>query len=502
VFDASHPFTFFDYFRVPYQVRPLSSEPGTTSSRAPVHQLRVAEEKDAARGSLFWTDARPQGRAAPDTYRSGRFTLHGSTLVGRVLLDEAVPASLPDLGSAWQPAERILDPSGGHISAIWRDSAGNVFLPFDPGEVMQNFWSESYRELGRSALSAICHSAAVRGYYVIRPALPRALQLRMRRIFTRVQSRSSFPAWPIEDSLHDFYSWLFALVTDLADRPVPYIDPWPDGKSWAFVLTHDVETDIGLAEMDLLRVPERERGYRSSWNLVGERYDVDDDTVRALQREGCEVGVHGLRHDGRDVASRRMVERRLPAMRKYAERWNAVGFRSPATQRGWDLMPMLGFAYDSSYSDTDPYEPQPGGCCTYLPYRNEGMVELPITMPQDHTLFTILQHADGAVWIQKAEHIRDRHGMVLILTHPDYARDPRLAEGYERLLDTFQADESAWHALAKDVAAWWQQRAESTVRSDGEGWVVEGPAASRGRVRLVRPDAAHQRVGGSPMPIA
>ena len=85
-----------------------------------------------------------------------------------------------------------------------------------------------------------------------------------------------------------------------------------------------------------------------------ERYAVDDELVRRLGEAGCEVGVHGLRHDGRDLESLRTLRRRLPEMRRWAERWGAVGFRSPATHRVWDWMPMLGFDYDSSYPDTDP----------------------------------------------------------------------------------------------------------------------------------------------------
>jgi hypothetical protein len=52
-------------------------------------------------------------------------------------------------------------------------------------------------------------------------------------------------------------------------------------------------------------------------------------------------------------------------------------------------MASLPFEYDSSYPDTDPFEPQPGGCCSWLPYFNGPLVELPITLPQDHTLFVI-----------------------------------------------------------------------------------------------------------------
>jgi hypothetical protein len=267
---------------------------------------------------------------------------------------------------------------------------------------------------------------------------------------------------------------------------VPFLGLWPGGRSWAFVLTHDVETATGYREMELLRQPERERGYRSSWNMVGSRYAVDDDTVTGLLADGCEVGVHGLRHDGRDLASRRLMNKRLPAMRRYAERWQAVGFRSPATQRAWDLMPLLGFDYDSSYSDTDPYEPQPGGCCSYLPFFNRSLVELPITLPQDHTLFTILDRQDAELWMRKAGHVRERGGMVLVLTHPDYAHDPRLAGGYRQLLDEFAGDGSAWHALPREVAAWWRRRAASVPRQAGGSWIVDGPASADGQVRFTR----------------
>jgi peptidoglycan/xylan/chitin deacetylase (PgdA/CDA1 family) len=411
---------------------------------------------------------------------------------------------LQGLGRGWRPGDPILDADCCPVASIWRDDDGSVFLPFDPGEVMHRFWSENYRDVGRSQLAAAGHRAMVRAYYLARPALPRQVQLQLRRAFTRVQGRSVFPKWPIEDSLHDLYTWLFTLLGEFAGSPVPWLDLWPEGRSCALVLTHDVETGAGYRDMELLRAPERERGYRSSWNFVPLRYDVDDETVRAIYDDGCEVGVHGLRHDGRDLGSRRLIERRLPAMREYAERWKAVGFRSPATQRDWELMPRLGFAYDTSYSDTDPYEPQPGGCCTYLPYLHEGMVELPITLPQDHTLFSILQSPDAHVWLRKAQQLQERGAMMLVVTHPDYARDERLAAGYRKLLDLFHGDETVWHALPSEAAAWWRDRAASTVRRHDGGWRVEGPASASGRVRFTMIDG-ETRLGaggaaGNPAP--
>jgi peptidoglycan/xylan/chitin deacetylase (PgdA/CDA1 family) len=480
VFEASSPFALFDYFRVPYAVRPAqdAGAPGP----AAVHWLRAVEQPGRARRSLLWLapGAHRAGRAA--TAPLGRYQLAGCTFFGHVASD--IPQQARDIGYGWRPAEPISDAEGHAVAAVWRDRDGSIFLPFDPGEVMLAFWSESYRNVGRSSLAAAGPSALRRCYYLARPALPRTVQVRIRQAFTRVQGRSSFPGWPEEDSLHGLYRWLLASVAEVAGGPVPFLEAWPDGRSWALVLTHDVETEAGYRTMGLLRDPERALGYRSSWNFVAERYRVEDAAVRALQDEGCEVGVHGLRHDGRDLASRRLMEKRLPAMRDNADRWQAVGFRSPSTQRDWRLMPRLGFDYDSSYSDTDPYEPQSGGCCSYLPFFNQGMVELPITLPQDHTLFCILQDAGAGVWIRKARFLRERGGMALVLTHPDYARDPQVADGYRELLETFHGDQTAWPALPREVARWWRERDASALRRDGDGWRIVGPASARGRVGL------------------
>jgi hypothetical protein len=487
VFEACHPFAFFGYFRVPCEVWPSLHPAGRTG----LHRVCAPGPPGCVPRSLYWpgTDERPAGAAAG---RPGRYELGGSTWFAHVTPDTAVPAMLDGLGRGWRRCEPVLDADGKAVASVWRDDGGSVFLPFDPGEVMHRFWSEKYRDVGRSPLAAAGRRAMLRGYYLARPGLPRGVQLRLRRAFSRVQERPSFPRWPLEDSLHNLYSRLFALAGELSGTPVPWLDLWPGGRPCALVLTHDVETGAGYRDMELLRGPERMMGYRSSWNFVPLRYRVEDETVRALHDEGCEVGVHGLRHDGRDLGSRRLIAARLPAMREYAERWNAVGFRSPATQREWELMPRLGFGYDSSYSDTDPYEPQPGGCCTYLPYIHQGMVELPITLPQDHTLFSILQHPDADIWLRKAQRLRDRGGMVLVLTHPDYARDARLAGGYRDLLAVFRDDAAVWHALPREAADWWRDRAASTLQRHGGGWRIDGPASSAGRVRLTVP--------GSPAP--
>jgi hypothetical protein len=464
LFETSHPVLLFDYFRVPYRRTPVTANDELAWLRP-----------DGGNGrAIYWI-------TAPEPANPGFHRYDGITVYGSVAGEAQVRALLARLGGDWQGAAPILDAAGEQVAAVWRDDAGRILLPFDPEELITAMWSEAYA--GPSGR----RSAVMEAYYRLRPLLPRRVQLALRRAYSRRQARRLFPRWPLETALHDLYDRLLGLCAEVAGRPVPFIAPWPGGRRWALVLTHDVETDVGYRNLHLLRDIEEAAGYRSSWNMVPMRYRVEADVVHDLVARGFEVGVHGLYHDGRDLASPELLAERLPAMREHAERWGAVGFRSPATHRTWELMPLLGFDYDSSYPDTDPFEPQSGGCCTWLPYFNQNMVELPITLPQDHTLFAILRRRDEQAWVQKASAIRERGGMALLITHPDYLLEQHLRDVYGRFLHAFRDDASVWLPLPREVSAWWRRRADSKIVSGPGGWRVEGPAAADATVELVAP---------------
>jgi hypothetical protein len=478
------------YFRVPVEVG--GGDP--TSLPGHVQRLIVTCEPSGTLRSLLWP--KPRGRR-PHGQWTGWFRGIGSaTLPGRLLTDPP-SESLGGWGGRWHVRQALTDCNGREVAAVWEDSDGNVFLPFDPDEVMRLWWSEQYTRLtSRGAGMLAARALAVRTYYAARPVLPRPLQLTMRRALARRRRDDSPPAWPVETSLHDFYAWYFDVLSEIAGGPVPSIGPWPDGHHWAMVLTHDVETAAGLDDIELLRADERRLGYRSSWNLVGGRYRVPPDVVSRLVQDGCEVGVHGLKHDGKDLASSRRLHQRLPAMHAWAREWDAVGFRSPATQRSWNLMSRLGFDYDTSYSDTDPYEPQPGGCGSYLPYLIGTVVELPITLPQDHTLYEILHHGDAQTWLTKTGILRERGGMALVLAHPDYARKPAISSAWRELLEAYAFDTSKWQPLPREAAQWWRDRANSHLVATPDGqWTVAGPAAGRASLEFLGGVGGH---GGSP----
>jgi hypothetical protein len=474
--DASGPVGLFEYFRVPYAI-PEDAEPAllveADDTVRRFHWIRSRHSK-----TLYWPDWDEDDEPRPKFSQLG-----GARFFARVAEDLDGSSLEASLGGRWRRVQ-IVESAGGS-GALWEDDHGNILLPFDPDEAIQNFWSESYRGDEATGLGGSLRRLALRTYYRVRPVLPRSTQISMRRVFSRVQRRREFPRWPIEPALHDLYAVLFRYLAGIAGEPIPSIAPWPSGYSWALVLTHDVETSIGYRNQKRLQDIELRAGYRSSWNFVPKRYEVDDAVVRKLTEQGFEVGVHGLVHDGRDLESEEMVRRRSPEMRAYAERWHARGFRSPATHRQWELMPMLGFDYDSSYPDTDPFEPQAGGCCTWLPYFNGELVELPITLTQDHTLFVILREQSERAWIEKASYLRSRQGMALLITHPDYMQDPAILAAYERFLDTFRDDSGAWRVLPRDVSDWWRRRAASNIVSgDGTARIV-GPAADEAEIAML-----------------
>jgi peptidoglycan/xylan/chitin deacetylase (PgdA/CDA1 family) len=333
-------------------------------------------------------------------------------------------------------------------------------------------------------------------FYRVKPLVPRRAQMTARRAMARRQrsrheTDGHFPRWPIEPIIELQRETLLRERVRRSDSGhVPVLGAWPGGHRFAWTLTHDVEGPKGLANVGRLLELERRHDVVSAWFLVADDYDIGDDVMAAIRGAGGEIGLHGLHHDGSLFQSREHFERQLPRIHDRLRTWGAVGFRSPATHRNAAWMPELGAEYDSSFPDTHPFDAQPGGCCSILPYFLADMVELPITLPQDHTLFTILQHTDGALWIEKARHLRDRGGMALVLAHPDYAVEPQVAGAWSGLLEEFRDDDTAWQALPREVADWWRRRAASTLRDDGAGWRIEGPAARDGNVRLTMPGAS------------
>jgi hypothetical protein len=301
---------------------------------------------------------------------------------------------------------------------------------------------------------------------------------------------------------------------------------WPDGKKFALVLMHDVDTEKGHEKCLQLMELDEKMGFRSSFNFVPERYHVSSEVRRILIEKDFEVGVHGLRHDGKLFSSRETFQEQAVRINHYLNDWRSVGFVSPSMHRNLDWIHDLNIEYDASTFDTDPFEPQPDGVGTIFPFwvtatRNPGIagglrseaktaalqhrntvapnnpinpsnpsnstnssnpelgtrnskpetvlkngfIELPYTLPQDFTLFVIMNEKNIDIWKQKLDWIVQHGGMALWIAHPDYmsfnGKKPALAEYsvgyYEEFLEYIRSryKDKYWNALPREMARFW-----------------------------------------------
>ncbi len=263
-------------------------------------------------------------------------------------------------------------------------------------------------------------------------------------------------------------------IDEKAGRPPDGWRGWPDGKKFALVLMHDVDTAEGHEKcLELAQVDEK-MGFRSSFNFVPERYNVSSEVRRILVEKGFEVGVHGLKHDGKLFSSRKKFQEQAVRINHYLKEWQSVGFVSPSMHRNLDWVHDLNVEYDASTFDTDPFEPQPEGMSTIFPFwesgdhGQKGYVELPYTLSQDHTLFVIMGEKGIDLWKQKLDWIVKNGGMALLITHPDYmsfngkkpASDEYPAEYYKDFLEYIKTTykDQYWNVLPKEVACFWRDR--------------------------------------------
>ena len=305
-----------------------------------------------------------------------------------------------------------------------------------------------------------------RFYYTVKPAVPRSLQICLRRQIAGYKLRKCSEIWPIDAS---------------AGQPPEDWPGWPADKKFALVLMHDVDTQAGHDKCYHLMDLEERLGVRSTFYFVPERYRISRQLLRDLKERGFEVGVHGLRHDGKLFASRAQFLKSAKRINTYLADWKACGFSSPSMHRNLKWMHALNIKYATSTFDTDPFEPQPEGVKTIFPFWVNGSrpgqryLELPYTMPQDFTLFVILQHKNIDVWQRKLEWIADKGGMALLNTHPDYMNfngEKRMPEEYPvsryaELIRTVQTryKDQFWHVLPAEVANHCIEHAETGRRT-------------------------------------
>jgi peptidoglycan/xylan/chitin deacetylase (PgdA/CDA1 family) len=376
-----------------------------------------------------------------------------------------------ELVSGGQEIAQFQLPGAEALSASFDSARNSVLLPFSPDEAYANYLTEAWKtDIPRRGLS----SGQLNAFYRVKRFIPRRLQIKARQMLVRREGLPEFPRWPFDPSvsrLLRFYAYCTVLARGQREAEFRWF--WPASHRAAMILTHDVETAEGLPLAVELADLEQEHGFRSSFNL-GAWYEVDPGIIRELTGRGFEIGMHGLRHDRSLFASRAAFDAQRPELAALAARLGAEGFRSPATHRVFDWLGELPISYDGSIPHSDPFEPQPGGCCSLWPFFIGDVVELPYTLPQDYTLFTLLAHRSPSLWLEQADRIVQEHGLIHSLSHPDpgYLGDPEKRDHYREFLAALSERDEIWKPLPRELAAWWRLRDKAEVDEQGLGRAI------------------------------
>src|SRR5438309_8573732 len=182
---------------------------------------------------------------------------------------------------------------------------------------------------------------------------------------------------------------------------------------------------------------------------------LDDDMMRReMGRQYCaaeklknsgEIGAHDTKHDGR-LAFLNINEktRRLKECKDRLEHLTGRqvrGFRAPLLQHSQQLTESAsraGFDYDSSCPSWEILSPtslRAHGVGTIFPFESNGILEIPVSLPQDHQLIRIAgQRPSAAVdlLLRLSSWIRGLAGPCVLLVHPDYefrSEERRVGEG-------------------------------------------------------------------------
>ena len=381
------------------------------------------------------------------------------------------------------PTEPLHD-AGEHVVT----TSSSIQLPFNPVQVVDNLRCERY--VGKPASddkSLSVNELCRRLYYTMRPAMPVSVRRPLQKLYFRVRSQSAFPTWPVDRTVENISEQL--LILSMKARKltrIPFIWFWPEGAHSCAVLTHDVETTAGVDFCQQLMDLNDSFAIKTSFQLVPEkRYPIPQQLLDSIGYRGFELNVHDLNHDGYLFSDRQEFLTRVRRINQYARQFGASGFRSAVMYRNIDWYDAFDFSYDMSIPNVAHMDPQKGGCCTVLPFFIGRILELPTTTTQDYTLFHIFNDYSLRLWKEQISLIRQKHGLISFIIHPDYIIDKKARSVYSQLLcylAELRSSGKVWIALPNEVDQWWRLRRALNVVSDGSSWRIEGKGSERATI--------------------
>lgn len=357
-----------------------------------------------------------------------------------------------------------------------------LHLPFNLKEVIDNLRLERYRngEATESNLFRFCKKL----YYHLRPLTNQMVRKQVQRFHARNWKQRCFPQWPIDTTVENVFETVLSMSMKAREQEkVPFVWFWPNGASGCLMMTHDVETEAGRDFCSTLMDVDEAFGMKSAFGIVPEeRYEVSSNLLESMRTRGFEIVIQDLNHDGRLFDDKQEFLRRAKMINRYGREFGASGFRAAVLYRKPEWYDALDFAFDMSFPNVAPLDPQQGGCCTVMPFFIGDILELPVTAVQDYTLFHVLNERSIELWKSQIDLVLKKNGLLSFIVHPDYVLQPDTLSVYKHLLGYLQGlrdKTSIWCALPSEINAWWRARNKMSVVKEGASWRIIGDGSER-----------------------
>lgn len=399
--------------------------------------------------------------------------------------------------------------SGSGLADAMASSALPGGLPFNPTAIRDCLVFERYPAQDDSRVSRLLSGDLIhKAYYRARQFMPTALRTVLQRFYLQDWRQIRFPKWPVDTTVDDLARRVleFAMRASGLDR-LPFVWFWPAGAHSALCMTHDVESQRGLDFVPTLIQDDRSNGIQAAYQFIPEgRYKLTPEILTAVRNAGCEVNLHGLDHEGDLFRSRAAFEQDLKWINDYLEKYQSGGFRSPCMYRNADMIRQLKISYDMSIPNVAHLEPQRGGCCTTFPFFNGDVLEIPLTMVQDYSLFHVLGQYSIELWLQQMDIVLSRNGIISFNVHPDYIQSEQRRSIYSDLLQAIsqrRQNLGLWVATPGQVNDWWRLRQRMSVVREGDYYRVAGPGSAKAAIGLARfvNGTLDIRVMSAPVPV-
>ncbi|MGQ9603005.1 MAG: polysaccharide deacetylase family protein [bacterium] len=236
-----------------------------------------------------------------------------------------------------------------------------------------------------------------------------------------------------------------------------------------------------------------EFGTSPSFPLTAVILDRNPDVAKMIKNMGAEICIHGLVHNDLSRLSfenqYRHIREAINLFKRHGIEFD--GFRSPYLKHNSETLKVvadLGFKYDSSTSfywePTESfgllteleqaglnmglsfYNPLKYPTSRSLPWIINGIVEIPVSLPDDEILLDRMHlspHRVGDIWESMLATAIERGEALIVQLHPE--RFDILKEQVSDVL-RLASRSKVWLANLKELASWWIKRMQLHPRID------------------------------------